>query len=356
MTLKIIVYGFLWPWESNMTSAPGQISGHMPPRPNPITDLTRPNTITRPVLISSLGMGNDSSKQQLHPNPRGVHRRLSTDSARRYKTGLPPPVVQVSASCSDGFLSPTISNDFSASTTSRTSVEGHPEISRSRSGSACSERSNSIKKKHPIVLRNRQLIQSCFQNPHEIIGKKIIKRTAEKRSDFGGFYVSLTAEQKEDLENGIKLLLKKAVANIDFPDEVERLSEEFGLRLVTFRSAGFKADYFAAIADSTITECSFLDNAVHPAHQTLQAFSQFVGIVFTSVRNGFYNEMRRQRRASHSFSSGQSIAMDRRPKLSISGPSTSPTTRTKLLTEFWSPQVLVNGSDQFLSTPQDAFY
>ncbi|CAD5210011.1 unnamed protein product [Bursaphelenchus okinawaensis] len=303
-------------------------------------------------------MGNDSSKQQLHPNPRGVHRRLSTDSARRYKTSLQTPTVQVSASCSDGFLSPSSapSDNSIATTPSRPSVEGHAEISRSRSGSACSERSNSIKKKHPITLKNRQLIQSCFQNPHEIVGKKIIKRTAEKRTDFGGFYVSLTSEQKEDLETGIKLLLKKSVANIDFMDEVERLAQEFGLRLVTFRSAGFKADYFAAIADSTITECTFLDNAVHPAHQTLQAFSQFVGIVFTSVRNGFYNEMRRQRRASHSFSSGQSIALDRRPKLSISGPSASPSTRSKMLNEFWSPQVLVNGNQQFLNTPQDAFY
>jgi hypothetical protein len=48
---------------------------------------------------------------------------------------------------------------------------------------------------------------------------------------------------------------------------------------VSYRAAGFKADYFAAVADSTITECTFLDNAVHPAHQTLAAFSQFVGIV-----------------------------------------------------------------------------
>jgi hypothetical protein len=60
-----------------------------------------------------------------------------------------------------------------------------------------------------------------------------------------------------------------------------------------------------------------LDNAVHPAHQTLAAFSQFVGIVFTSVRDGFYAGMRKMRRSSHSFSTGATIPVPRQPRLSI---------------------------------------
>lgn len=138
-------------------------------------------------------------------------------------------------------------------------------------------------------------LQSCFNNPHEILGKKILKRASEKRHDFGKFMLSLNTDQKEELEESLKILLKKAVANIEFMEEVtaerlwltehtvvlkvQRLANEFGERYVQYRLSGFKADFFSAIADSTITELTFLDNAVHPAHQTLNAFSHFVTLV-----------------------------------------------------------------------------
>ena len=69
-------------------------------------------------------------------------------------------------------------------------------------------------------MRYRQLIQSCFQNPHEVVGRKILKRAAELRPDFAKFYVALTQDQREEIEESIKLLLKKTVCNIDFLDEV----------------------------------------------------------------------------------------------------------------------------------------
>jgi hypothetical protein len=119
---------------------------------------------------------------------------------------------------------------------SRLSIDGlGTDGNRSRSGStsSTSPRQSAVQK-HPIPLKNRQLIQvskvisslisfsfqSCFNNPHEVLGKKIIKRTAEKRADFRSFYSTLSADEKECVENGIKLLLKKAVVNIDFLDEV----------------------------------------------------------------------------------------------------------------------------------------
>ncbi|KAI6217407.1 hypothetical protein M3Y99_01770200 [Aphelenchoides fujianensis] len=303
-------------------------------------------------------MGNDSSKLQpsSHPGAK-VQRRLSTDSARRYRASPTLPASNSSMSCSDGFLSPNISN-----CSSRVSIDGGSSemSSRSRSGSVNSERSNSLKQqKHPLSKKDRQLISSCFANPHEILGRKIIKRTAEKRADFHSFYSTLTGEEREAVESGIKTLLKKAVVNIDFLDEIQRLSEEFGQNYVNYRSSGFKADYFAAVADSTITECSFLDNAVHPAHQTLAAFSQFVGIVFTSVRNGFYNEMRRMRRSSHSFSTGAPLEVPRQPRLSIASAEVSPRSKSptamhmRRLTDqvSFSPTLLVNGSDPFLHVP-----
>ncbi|KAI6197533.1 hypothetical protein M3Y94_01235600 [Aphelenchoides besseyi] len=316
-------------------------------------------------------MGNDSSKLQPSSHPAAkVQRRLSTDSARRCRTSPTLPASNSSMSCSDGFLSPNMSN-----CSSQLSIDGSSDMSsRSRSGSVNSERSNSLKQqKHPIPLKNRQLIQSCFQNPHEILGRKIIKRTAEKRADFRSFYSTLTAEEKEKVENEIKVLLKKSAVNIDFVDEIQRLAKEFGKKYVSYRSSGFKADYFAAVADATIIECTFLgnykntdqkpsllsDNAVHPAHLTLASFSQFVEIVFTSVRNGFYNEMREMRRSSHSFSTGAACVVSRQPRHSfaasaeVSPRSKSPSNSMRRLTDqVFSPTLLVNGSDPFLHVPQ----
>ncbi|VDM29715.1 unnamed protein product [Toxocara canis] len=139
-----------------------------------------------------------------------------------------------------------------------------------------------------------------------------MKRACEKRFEFGLFYLKLDSEQKDSIEENIKILLKKAVANIDFIDEVQRLAEEFGAKHVQYRTQGFKPDFFAICADATITECAFLDNAVHPAHQTLNAFSTFITMVFSSVRDGFYAEMRRMRRTSNSFSIGSNSSFQRK--------------------------------------------
>lgn len=72
-----------------------------------------------------------------------------------------------------------------------------------------------------------------------MLGRKIVKRTAEKRADFKAFYSTLSMEEKEYVENGLKLLLKKAVVNIDFLDEVisccRPLNTVFGSRLSDYR-------------------------------------------------------------------------------------------------------------------------
>ncbi|VDK56600.1 unnamed protein product, partial [Anisakis simplex] len=230
------------------------------------------------------------------------------------------------------------------------------DSARSRSGSTGSGRSNG-RTRHPVAIRNRQLIQGCFQSPHEILGKKIMKRACERRCDFGQFYAKLDAEQKETIEENIKTLLKKAVANIDFIDEVQRLAEDFGGRHVQYRTQGFKPDFFAACADATITECAFLDNAVHPAHQTLDAFSTFITMVFSSVRDGFYAEMRRVRRASNSFSTGSNSSSQRK-KFSVdltaemSPRSASPGADSHSSDESYPGVVAVAENNVFLKPPQ----
>ncbi|KAK6043299.1 hypothetical protein COOONC_19196 [Cooperia oncophora] len=149
--------------------------------------------------------------------------------------------------------------------------------------------------RHPLSVKMRRLISSCFANPHEMIGKRIMKRACDLRDEFATFYTSLELEQREELEENVKILLKKVVTNIDFVDEVTRLSEEFGQRFVELRSIGFRPDYFAIMADATIKECTHLDSAVHKAHTTTQAFSQFGALVCFSafklcfLRNSYFN-------------------------------------------------------------------
>lgn len=181
-------------------------------------------------------------------------------------------------------------------------------IARSRNGSTSSRSGQ----KHPLSLKMRRLISSCFTNPHEMLGKRIMKRACDLKDEFAAFYTSLELEHRDELEECTKLFLKKVVTNIDYVDEVTRLSEEFGQRFVELRAQGFRADYFAILADATIKECTHLDSAVHKAHTTTQAFSQFGAMVFSSVRDGFYTEVRRIRRASNSFSVGSNSSVRRK--------------------------------------------
>lgn len=283
----------IWPLKQNNHPYPVKLSR---------SRFTHQNSANRCSSLQS--MGSETSK--VGHTKTGGNKKQSSSPVPRH---IIPPSIKVanSVSCNENLLSV----DFGTRrrNSSRSSIE--LDVNRSRSESICSARSNS-KQKHPIPVRNRQLIQSCFQNPHEILGRKILKRACEKRNDFAQFYAKLDNDQKDDIEEEVKVLLKKTVANINFIDEVQRLAEEFGSKHVKYRMFGFKTDFFGAYADATITECTFLDNAVHPAHQTLTAFSSFITMVYSSVRDGFYAEMRRMRRASNSFSTGSNSSYRRK--------------------------------------------
>ncbi|CAI4230812.1 unnamed protein product [Auanema sp. JU1783] len=189
------------------------------------------------------------------------------------------------------------------------SVENATEVNRGRAGSASSRGSQ---QRHPLPLKMRRLIQSCFSNPHELVGRRVMKRACDLKPEFGIFYMSMEASKRDDFENDVKIMLKKVVTNIDFVDEVQRHSEEFGAKFAELRSLGFRPDFFAVLADATIQECTHLDSAVHKAHTTTHAFSQFGAMIFSSVRDGFYGEVRRIRRTSNSFSSNGSQRVKKR--------------------------------------------
>lgn len=47
-----------------------------------------------------------------------------------------------------------------------------------------------------------------------------MKRACEMKKEFAMFYMSLEQEQRDDIEENMKLMLKKVVTNIDFVEEV----------------------------------------------------------------------------------------------------------------------------------------
>ncbi|VDN29997.1 unnamed protein product [Cylicostephanus goldi] len=86
-----------------------------------------------------------------------------------------------------------------------------------------------------------------------------------------------------------------------------QLSEEFGASHVPFRSFGFKPDFFACTADAVTTECTFLDQATHTPSETAGSWSILTTFVFSAVRDGYYAELRRQRKTSNAFRNRPSV-------------------------------------------------
>jgi len=285
-------------------------------------------------------MGNDASKNA-----------VAIQQLAKCEQPYPPSIkVPASLSLQTGFQA-----DRCSSARSSISRKSDVGLDRSRSNSHSSGRSGGLR--HPLSIKNRQLIQTCFQNPHEALGSRIIKRAIEKRNEFAKFFRTLTEDHREEVQEMLKVLLKKTVVNIDFTDEVQRLAEETGERFVPYRGNGFRPDFFAAIADATICECVLLDNAVHPQHQTLAAFTPFIGMVFSSVRDGFYHEMRRNRRASNSFSTGSAGSyqrkrgsMDSNSQRSASPRSISPGDES-INDEFFTGLVINTEDDGLLKPP-----
>ncbi|KAL3081677.1 hypothetical protein niasHT_035017 [Heterodera trifolii] len=283
-------------------------------------------------------MGNEGSKQNQHQHQHNANNNSGSSSSanklgnkkvsRRMSmgAGIPPKTPTIRVGGSTGFLD--VNNENCETTAGdgdspRLSLSIDQLSARSRSGSQASgsQSPNKMPQKQrrcSLTVKYRQLIQGCFNNPHENIGVRILKRSAEKRKDFGRFYISIGAEHCARIADILKQLLKKSVANIYGGDEeLQSLANEFGSRFVDLRLLGFKADFFAVLADSTTMECVLLDAAVHPANVTLNAFSQFITMLFSAVRDGFYTEMRRLRRTSNSFTINPNAPNTMMKKLSV---------------------------------------
>uniref|UniRef100_A0A915PT58 Globin family profile domain-containing protein n=1 Tax=Setaria digitata TaxID=48799 RepID=A0A915PT58_9BILA len=155
--------------------------------------------------------------------------------------------------------------------------------------------------KSPAVNANyREIIRNCFDKASDITAGRILMRINQQRSDFKAYRDNLTQEQLESLTNLLSDYLSSVIENVDDAEKVKEISMQYGSMHVKLRLNGFKPDFFATMADAIATECSFLSETatVHAPTNTFKAWTLLVDLMFSSVRDGFYQELRRQRRRS----------------------------------------------------------
>lgn len=85
-------------------------------------------------------------------------------------------------------------------------------ISRQKSLRGRSERP-SISPNHPLSPSAREIIQSCFDNPHQDIGNRICMRIFEKRGDYQMFIYSLGKEKWPELTSALRDYLDAVVSD-----------------------------------------------------------------------------------------------------------------------------------------------
>ncbi|KIH62318.1 hypothetical protein ANCDUO_07403 [Ancylostoma duodenale] len=112
------------------------------------------------------------------------------------------------------------------------------------------------------------------------------------------FMSRLSEQQVEHMGKQFYSLIAESVEKIDRPELVQQHARAFGESYAALCQLGFRPDFFAALADAAIAECVKLDGGTHKRCETLLAWSQLIGAIFTSVRDGYYSRVRYQRRSS----------------------------------------------------------
>ncbi|KAI1723466.1 GLoBin related [Ditylenchus destructor] len=174
-----------------------------------------------------------------------------------------------------------------------------PSASKTASASGFMTRQRSVRKSevqgHPISASGREIIQFCFENAHPDIGFRICNRLFEKRVDYQRFVHQLGRDKWPQMTQLLKDFLDKAVAKIDNLEAVERLARKYGEDHVNLKNYGFKPDFWVTLADAITVEAVILDQATHQPTDTVTAWSLFVSILFSSIRDGYYTALRAQR-------------------------------------------------------------
>uniref|UniRef100_A0A1I7X714 Uncharacterized protein n=1 Tax=Heterorhabditis bacteriophora TaxID=37862 RepID=A0A1I7X714_HETBA len=177
--------------------------------------------------------------------------------------------------------------------------------SRKITSSARSSMSSQGNRKPILTVNQRAIIKYCLDNAKDDIADRILRRAIERKEDFRAFLDNLP--RRGDISDALRDFLLGVCESLTDSDEIQKMSEEFGCSHVQFRSFGFKPDFFACTADAVTTECTFLDQATHTASETAGSWSQLTTFVFSAVRDGYYAELRRQRKTSNAFRSRPSV-------------------------------------------------
>ncbi|VDO37246.1 unnamed protein product [Onchocerca flexuosa] len=159
----------------------------------------------------------------------------------------------------------------------------------------------STTKSSMISPNSQSIILFCMENARSDIALRIVQRMAHKRDDFAQFYANLSNEQSAELVTTLKKFLSDIVQNIGNLEKIRQISSKYGIDQAHKRSWGFKADFFALLADALTTECVFLDGAAHQPTETIEAWATLVELMFTNVRDGYYMETRQLRRNWQNF-------------------------------------------------------
>ncbi|GMR42578.1 hypothetical protein PMAYCL1PPCAC_12773, partial [Pristionchus mayeri] len=145
---------------------------------------------------------------------------------------------------------------------------------------------------------NRLRIQQCYKSAKPSMGEMIMKRASASRSDFRGFLYNLEEDQLTQLSESTYVLITDAVENIERSEKVLAHASRYGESFVALCPLGFRPDLFSVLADAAIAECVRLDGGAHKRCETLLAWSQLFAAIFSSVRDGYYQRIRYQRRSS----------------------------------------------------------
>uniref|UniRef100_A0A0R3RMY8 GLOBIN domain-containing protein n=1 Tax=Elaeophora elaphi TaxID=1147741 RepID=A0A0R3RMY8_9BILA len=189
-------------------------------------------------------------------------------------------------------------------------------------------KSPSISPNSQTLVKTSNFFQSiilfCMENARSDIALRIVQRMAHKRDDFAQFYANLSSEQSSELIMALKKFLKDIVRNIPNLDKIRQISSKYGIEQAHKRSLGFKADFFAVLADALTTECVFLDGAAHQPTETIEAWASLVELMFSSVRDGYYMETRQLRRNWQKFHSQSNVSSQSDQSLDGDSPQSLP--------------------------------
>uniref|UniRef100_A0A7E4VL03 GLOBIN domain-containing protein n=1 Tax=Panagrellus redivivus TaxID=6233 RepID=A0A7E4VL03_PANRE len=233
-----------------------------------------------------------------------------TNSPPRQEHLLAPPgdhYIRKGSYCGDSMSSLTVNNVAASRRRSRslcaqqlkndcqTVANGQANGSTVATSSSSSTRrtSNGVL---PSLTRLR--IQQCYKNAKPSMAQLVLKRACTLRSDIKMFLSYLPEERVEELASDIYNFITDCVNNIEEPEKIAEISTRFGEAQAALCNVGFRPEFFSTIADATIAECVRLDGGAHKRCETLLAWSQLMAVMFSSVRDGYYAQIRMQRRSS----------------------------------------------------------